>query len=402
MPQPFQLGINYWPRRKAMGWWADFDASEVNDEFALIREYGMNLVRIFLLWDDFQDDPETVSAAAIDNLATVADIAAKHSLKLDVTFFTGHMSGPNWAPRWSLKGKPLSDARKLVSAGTMIESGYRNPFTDQMMISAEKILIKEVVTRLKDHPSIGLWNLGNEPDLFARPPDSRSGGTWVKMMTGLIKSIDGKTPVTCGLHAASLTENNGLRVDEIFAETDIAVMHSYPMYANWSHGPLDPDLVPFTCALVTALCGKPTLMEEFGGCTTPDGGTSTTWKWKMYGKEMEQFMAGEDAFAGYIEKVLPKLVEVGATGALLWCFADYDQSIWNKPPCDEVRHERHFGLVRPDGTVKPHAKVIRDFAQTNPVIKEPVHRVKLSITPDEFYRDPKKHVVEAYKKYLGQ
>ncbi|HEY1406952.1 MAG TPA: glycoside hydrolase family 2 TIM barrel-domain containing protein [Spirochaetota bacterium] len=400
MAQPFQLGINYWPRRKGMGWWADFDRREVADEFALIRSFGMSLVRIFLLWDDFQDDPEKVSMSSVNNLTTVCDIAKDNSLTLDVTFFTGHMSGPNWAPRWSLIGKPLPGARKLVSAGTMIESGYRNPFTDPMMIAAEKVLITEVVTRLKDHPAIAIWNLGNEPDLFARPPDAATGQLWVRTMTQLIKSIDAVHPVTCGLHAASLTEDNGFRVDQVFSETDLAVMHAYPMYSGWSRGPLDPDLVPFTCALVTALCGKPTLMEEFGGCTNPGGEESAVWKWTMYGEEREQFMAGEDDFADYIGKVLPKLVDVGASGALLWCFADYDQSIWNVPPCDEVRHERHFGLVRPDGSIKPHAYVIRDFAQTNPVVKENARRAPLSVNPDEFYRDPERYVVEAYEKYL--
>jgi hypothetical protein len=37
-------------------------------------------------------------------LTKVADIAAVHGLGIDMTFFTGHMSGPNWSPRWLLGG----------------------------------------------------------------------------------------------------------------------------------------------------------------------------------------------------------------------------------------------------------------------------------------------------------
>ena len=37
---------------------------------------------------------------------------------------------------------------------------------------------------------------------------------------------------------------------------------------------------------------------------------------------MQQFMAAEDELAAYVAAVLPRLVAVGATGALLWCFAD--------------------------------------------------------------------------------
>jgi hypothetical protein len=52
----------------------------------------MKIVRIFLLWDDFQPEPDSVSKEALENLATVADIAGDNDLGLDVTFFTGHMS----------------------------------------------------------------------------------------------------------------------------------------------------------------------------------------------------------------------------------------------------------------------------------------------------------------------
>ena len=60
MHTPFILGVNYWPRRKAMGWWKNFEAGEVHADFALIAELGMKVVRIFLLWEDFQPTPDSV------------------------------------------------------------------------------------------------------------------------------------------------------------------------------------------------------------------------------------------------------------------------------------------------------------------------------------------------------
>ena len=51
--QPFLVGINYWPRRKAMYWWKDFERDEVAEEFDVIAGLGLRLVRIFLLWEDF-------------------------------------------------------------------------------------------------------------------------------------------------------------------------------------------------------------------------------------------------------------------------------------------------------------------------------------------------------------
>ena len=399
----FVLGVNYWPRRKAMYWWSQFEADEVSEEFAIIRSLGLNLVRIFLLWDDFQPEPDSVSTACLDYLERVCDIAVENNLKLDVTFFTGHMSGPNWSPRWLLQDgpAPTPNLRQLVSAGEITTKGYRNPYTDPTALAAEKLLLTAVVDRFKDHPAIAIWNLGNEPDLFAWPPDDRTGREWVRTMTGLVKSIDPNHPVTCGLHSANLVQNNGLRVDQVYAETDLAVMHSYPMYLDWAREPLDPDLVPFTCALTTALCGKPTLMEEFGGCTAQAGEPSQVWEWTAYGQPRTQFMASEQDLAGYLETVLPKLIEVGATGALVWCFADYVPELWDKPPCSESKHERFFGLVRPDGTLKPHAKVLQNFAATKPVVSEqPTRQVDLPYSPDVYYQDPGKHVAELYHKYL--
>jgi endo-1,4-beta-mannosidase len=397
------LGVNYWPRRKAMYWWSQFEADEVSEEFAIIHSLGLNLVRIFLLWDDFQPEPDSVSTACLDYLERVCDIAVENNLKLDVTFFTGHMSGPNWSPRWLLQDgpAPTPNLRQLVSAGEITTKGYRNPYTDPTALAAEKLLLTAVVDRFKDHPAIAIWNLGNEPDLFAWPPDDRTGREWIRTMKGLIKSIDPNHPVTCGLHAANLVQNNGLRVDQVYAETDLAVMHSYPMYLDWAREPLDPDLVPFTCALTTALCGKPTLMEEFGGCTAQAGEPSQVWEWTAYGQPRTQFMASEEDLAGYLETVLPKLIEVGATGALVWCFADYIPELWDKPPCSESKHERFFGLVRPDGSLKPHAKVLQNFAATNPVVLEqPTRQVELPYSPDVYYQDPGKHVAELYHKYL--
>ena len=136
MSQPFTLGVNYWPRRKAMYWWSDFDAGEVREEFAVIKEIGMNVVRLFLLWDDFQPEPDSVNKEALANLIKVADIAAEHGLGLDVTFFTGHMSGPNWSPRWLLGGDQPPAAhpwiRDIVSEGKKTDKGYRNMFHDEM------------------------------------------------------------------------------------------------------------------------------------------------------------------------------------------------------------------------------------------------------------------------------
>ncbi|MBE2271841.1 MAG: beta-galactosidase [Anaerolinea sp.] len=400
MSEPFILGVNYWPRKKAMYWWSNFDADEVREEFAVIRDLGMTVVRIFLLWDDWQPTPDTISADCLRNLGTVLDIAAEFGLGVDVTFFTGHMSGPNWSPKWLLDpAEPPIGVDKLVSGGEIVNIGYRNPYTDPVAREAERLQLRTVVSAYKDHPGVWLWNLGNEPDLFGVAPDAESAQAWIREMTDLIKGIDPVHKVTCGLHSASLFSDKPHRIDQTFPLMDVAVMHSYPMYIFFVKDPLDPDWVPFTCALTSALCGMPTLMEEFGGCTVAPGEPSQMWEWTAYGEARQQFMASEEDFAAYIEAVLPKLVEVGATGAMIWCYADYVPELWDKPPCRDSKHERFFGLVRPDGTLKPHAEVIKRFAAGQPTVQPAVKTVTLDLTPDEYYENPAAHTARLYEAY---
>src|SRR5688572_23204088 len=209
----FLLGVNYWPRRQAMFMLSNFDPAGIREEFALIRDLGMKVVRIFLMWEDFQPTSTAVSETALRNLETVCDLAAEHNLWLDVTFFTGHMSGPNWSPGWLLDANvPPLEPNRLISGGKPVNNtGYRNYFTDDTALNAQRLLLETVVRRFKDHPGVWMWNLGNEPDLFALAPNREMGREWVREMADRIKSIDPAHLVTCGLHVASLLRPEPLR-----------------------------------------------------------------------------------------------------------------------------------------------------------------------------------------------
>jgi endo-1,4-beta-mannosidase len=387
--QPFPVGVNYWPRRKAMYWWKDFERDEVAEEFDVIAGLGMRLVRLFLLWEDFQPTPQMVSAQALTHLQTVCQLAAERGLGLDVTFFTGHMSGPNWAPSWLLGGdEPVSGGRQVISGANEDAGPYRNAFVDPVALDAAELQLREVVGSLAGHPGVWAWNLGNEPDNFALPPTDAAGADWAKRMFAVIAELDPARHRTVGLHSPSLSSRNHLRADQVFEAADFAVMHAYPIYANFGGDPLDPDVVPFATALTAALSGMPTMMEEFGACTAPPGSDTVDWRWSTAYREFDQIMLSEEVLADHVGEVLPRLVEVGATGAMLWCFADYHESLWDRPPCDGQRHERHFGLVRPDGSLKPHAEVVRDFIATGPVISQPSARAHIEVDAERFYRDP--------------
>ena len=400
---PFLMGINYWPRRKAMYWWAGFDAGEVREEFGMICDLGLTHVRFFLLWESFQPAPDRVDAKALADLRTVCDIAAETGLKLQPTFFTGHMSGPNWAPDWLLSDRPIHKGeRQIVSLGrrTGSRTTIYNTYTEPFVIEAEKLLLRTVCGELKDHPAVWAYSLGNEPDLFCRPPDAPTGRRWVAEMVRTIKSVDPNRPVLIGLHTASIDGDVGLRVDDIAKETHISVMHGYSIYHPLARQPLDPDYVPFTAGLTATLAGRPVLYEEFGINTNwPDAPSHWSPLTNWDGTTRKVFFASEEDAAGYYAGVLPRLHRMGCLGAFAWCFPDYHPSLWDRPPCDLQPFERFFGLFRADGSMKPMGRVVRDFARTAPTVRSAERAVPLPVPADEYYRDPGKHLRAMYERF---
>ena len=383
--------------------WEEFDAGEVRDEFAMIQALGLTHVRLFLLWESFQPDPRQISALALGDLRRVADIAADMGLKLEPTFFTGHMSGPNWAPEWLISSAPRRpEERWLVSTRKSTSSPHSifNIYTEPFVREAEKLQLRSVCGELKDHPAIWAWSLGNEPDLFCRPPSDAIGREWMRTMAEVIREADPHHPVTIGLHTVSLDSNCGLRVDHAAEATDFSVMHGYSIYHELARGPLDSDFVPFTAGLTAALAGRLVLYEEFGICTRePDQPSGYAEMELPFGKRHRQFFASQDDAAAYYGSVLPKLVRMGCPGAFAWCFGDYDPTLWDRPPCDVVIHERFFGLFRADGRLKPMGDEVRRFAAIKPVVQACERQVGLKGPGDDYYRSATKRMKELYEHF---
>ena len=48
------LGVNYWSSNAGIKMWSEFDIDVINDDFSLLRQSGVNTIRIFPVWDVFQ------------------------------------------------------------------------------------------------------------------------------------------------------------------------------------------------------------------------------------------------------------------------------------------------------------------------------------------------------------
>src|SRR5436190_15985860 len=73
--QPFSLGLTYWPRRTAFGWWQADDRGATHDELAHVAALGCDTVRFCLRWEDFQPGPQRLNSAALNTLEHALDTA---------------------------------------------------------------------------------------------------------------------------------------------------------------------------------------------------------------------------------------------------------------------------------------------------------------------------------------
>jgi endo-1,4-beta-mannosidase len=380
----FELGINYWPRRRAMYMWREHDPAEVRDELAHVADLGFDTVRMFTLMEDFLPQPETVDHRRVDMLVEVARIADEAGLAIVPTLIVLNMSGRMWWPAW------LLDARGQPA----------NLFAEPVALRSQELLVETCVRALAGHPALRAFDIANEIDGAMRPDTRDAGRHWVALLAGAIRSAAPGTPVRIGTHLPSLTTENHLRIDDLAGLIDEDVMHAYPLYSEMARSFLDPELVPFSCALTANLSasGRRPLMQEFGLCTAPAGVGGHTFTDDFLGQPRAQYLASEEEAALYYDAVLNRLIDTGAAAAYAWCYADYDARLFNRPPFDTAVRERTFGLVRADGTEKPAAAVFRrlrkrrDAGELIPTASPTV----LDVSADAYYQDPALHFERLY------
>ncbi len=399
----FDLGINYWPARTAMGFWRKFNEKEVSRDFATIREAGLSLVRLFLTWEDFQPSADVIDRKMLAHLKTTLDSAETAGLKVMPTLFTGHMSGANWFPGWAVRRSSSPGRFPSICGGRVVAAEPINWYSDRTLRVAQTKLATECATALTDHPALFAWDLGNEASNCMLPPDKQSARTWLEVITHALRKTDSKTPITLGLHMEDLEEDRGLTPLDAAEFCDYLTMHGYPDYATFTNGPTDERLLPFLAQLTRFLAnGMDVLFSEFGVPTLPpetqgaDSGPA--------GATGAPLLVTENNAAHYYRRALRALHQSGATGAMLWCYSDYVPSLFGRPPFDSAPHERTFGLFRSDGSAKRSVSEVREFSRRHPLV-ERTPRVRtedfVDLTVDEYYDAPRRHLQRLFRRYCA-
>lgn len=369
----FSVGINYWPNRSAMAMWERFDAGEIREDFARIAALGLDTVRFFLRWADFQPQPDTVEPTMLARLEAFADLAAEAGLRTMPTLFCGHMSGVNWLPSWSLD--PATPAGRFR---TITERGESNrgigDFYRGALLGAQLVFARAAGERLRAHPAVCAWDLGNEFTNLREPDDEYVAADWSRRLTKALEETSG-IPVTAGTHGEDLTRDRNLRLGSLCASFAYATMHGYPVYSAFARNRLDPEVVPFLAHLTAGFSRKPILFSELGAPTCPGRKLSPFDRIALPDEPPTPTISPDDPVlatyacltetetADYCTAVLERLHADGRLGAWWWCWADYADALRDEPPFDRAPHERSFGIIRSDGTSKPVADALAAFAR---------------------------------------
>lgn len=315
------VGVNYWPASCGVEMWRAWPAGEIEHDLRLVRRLGLNCVRFFLHWEDFEPQPGRYNAVAFRRLGLLLESCRRHGLLAHPSLFVGWMSGGIFWPAWKR-------GRNLFSDPTMRKRAFA------FAARAARVCARHRETILA-------IDQGNElcclPDSAASPPADVA--SWCAGVNAAVRRGFPGALLVSGNEQTQVIADAGWRLGAQ-PGCDLLSMHAYPNPAWHSlrfdgmGDPLAQSLLPFYVKCARAF--GPVIVQEFGTLFT--GGTCAT---------------------DYLQAVLPACREAGANGFLWWCLRDITAS---GHPYDKNAFEGGMGLVDRDDRVKPALQCFLDFA----------------------------------------
>ncbi len=387
--------------------WQRFDPGEIADDMHRIADLGLDAVRFFLRWDDFQPSPRRMNLGMLSKLVRVTELIADAGLRAMPTLFCGHMSGVNWLPWWALDRSQPSGRFRTISEDNAEPSGAADLYGGPML-DAQRYHAREVGAALRGHPNVVAWDLGNEFSNVREPATPSAAREWSKRLTAELERTSGH-PVTGGLHGEDLTRDRHIRPSSIAEPWAFATMHGYSVYSEFARGRTDADVVPFLGTLTASLAQKPVLFSEFGNPTCPPGKRSPYERLALPDEPQLPAISpddperatyaclDEDEMARYARAVLEKLHATGRLGGYWWCWADYADELRALPPFDLAPHELRFGIIRSDGSLKPVAEALGAFAREERAV---VESNDPAMFEPAYYAELPRSTLDAYARFL--
>ncbi len=331
--------------------WQRFNLDEIGEDLAQIKALGLDVVRFFLMWEVFQPQPNAMDERALHQFDALMDRIAETGLRAMPTLFCGHMSGVNWLPAWTLERETSVGRFRTIANGNVVDRAIGDFYADAELLRVQVSFAQRVGERVRDHPALFAWDLGNEFSNLRVPATAHDAAEWSARLTEALLEASG-AGASGGMHGEDLDHDRRLRPSSIARPWPFAMMHGYSVYSAFARDRLDTNVVPFLYQLQQSFSGKRVLFAELGNPECPPGLD-----------RVDGFAClDENELALYARGAIDRLHARGALGAFWWCWADYDPALAKMPPFDRAPHELRFGVVRSDGALKPVAQVLAQLA----------------------------------------
>jgi len=344
------VGVNYWPASCGVEMWAQWPEEEIKADLDCVASLGLNCVRFFLRWPDFEPRLGVYNPVMFDRLRALTGWCAERGLLAHPALVTGFMSGGHFWP----EGK-----------------GSRNLYSDPEISARACQFCHHAAEALAPfHGHILALDLGNElgcADAWgAASPDAIRD--WCGRVTRAIRSAYPGALIVSGTDSGIVTNDSGWRLGAQ-PGTDFYSVHTYPV-PNWNvipfDGMADPlcrDILPY-CTLAARSFG-PVMAQEFSTIITH----------------------GIDRASAYLQHVLNECFANGANGFLWWCLRDVTTTAH---PYERCPFETRLGLVDAGRRVKPQTRHLLDLLlrlRDTPPPKQNPCGIALYLPREYYHRD---------------
>ncbi|HCE45976.1 MAG TPA: beta-mannanase [Lentisphaeria bacterium] len=352
----FTVGANYWASHAGTNMWADWRPEVVDRDFKTLSAAGVQVLRVFPLWPDFQPltrqrggggslaglffgekpIPDTEAGQAgvdeimIQRFEEFARLAEKHRLSLIVGLVTGWMSGRLFVP-------PAFESLNVL--------------TDQLAIKWQVKFVKYFIKKLKKHPAIIAWDLGNECNCMGNAPRPEDAWGWTSAIAGAIRLSDNSRPVVSGMHSLipEFKGGNSWLIQDQADLCDLLTTHPYPIFTpHAKHDPID------TIRTILHATAENHFYGDIGGkpCFTEETGT------------LGPMIGSYEKASAFLRSSMFSLWANDCRGLLWWC--GFDQKHLQHQPYANNAMESELGLFTKDYSPKPMAA---EFAKISRFIK---------------------------------
>ncbi len=334
-----KVGVNYTPRSGWFHSWLDFDAEATKADLGAIAELGLDHVRIFPLWPVLQPHRDLIRPAALNDVATVVELAGQMGLDVHVDVLNGHLSSFDFLPAW------------------VTTWHRRNLFTDADVVRAQADLVTALAHRLRDLPAARGLGLGNEFSQFAAPRhpdvDPISAEQVDHWLTTVLGAAEGAW--ADGQHTHSYDDDLWFVDEHPFGPQHavgygaLTTVHSWMFGKDWGAFSGDADAYRwfgrYLLELAAGWAGSGSVSGAGSGSVS---GAGERGLWLQEIGAPVSHVPAADAPA-FLTESLERSADIPGLEAITWwCSHDVSRSL---PDFPELEYS--LGLFDADGSVKP-------------------------------------------------